>query len=197
MFPLMKLKNSGFFLRAYSTDDSHRIKDCYKGSEGLIHGYHELLRRLCCIPFCWHSARKSRLPVTIILLSFLGQKEKNIPNIKQDKLKSRIPVPNVNFKELSTRLKDGTNLYAKKDTGKLRVSIFCLVDKTAYLRDIMQPFMKQDWYSTVTSYLSRVTHTAEGNRASVLINWQFWASHPKGYHNDKKRNMFLSLCGLP
>lgn len=45
----MKPKNSGFSLffgREYHTDDCHRFKHQYKSSEGLVHGYHELLRRL-------------------------------------------------------------------------------------------------------------------------------------------------------
>lgn len=73
----------------------------------------------------------------------------------------------------------------KKKFRKTEVfwSLFGTSDHIFERYNIVQPIMRWDWYSRVafTQLQSsiRVICTAEGNWATVLINWQFWAFHAK------------------
>lgn len=63
----------------------------------------------------WQRAREPGLPAALFLLCLRQLEEKNVSSMKQNKSKSRILVPNINFKELSKRLNAVSIYMPKKD----------------------------------------------------------------------------------
>ena len=137
----------------------------------LVHGTQEPLRDFA----AWQQARKPGLSAVYFAVPSEAARGEDVPNMKQTKLKSIILAPN----RALLKIKCGINIHAPKLREKQRVSglFFCSLDCLFERHNIMQPIMRWDWYSRIAltqlQSLVRLIHAAEGNWATILINWQF------------------------